>query len=216
MRSGYGLVLSKLADAQALVGAGWGDWQAPGPGRSPGRRPSSGRSRSGCCSPGLRCRPARSDTPGVFYAGLRVVTVDGFTLDLQDTAENAEFFGRGGNGCESANPYPQLRALVLAESGTRSLLAAAHGPSGVGEQTLAAGPAAGAGAGDAGAGRPELRLLQAVAGRGRGPGRTCAGGSRPRSTCPCAGLIDGTYLSQLRPPRKKDGPPIRSGWWSTA
>src|SRR5450631_1943938 len=29
MRSGYGLVLSKLADAYALEGDGWGDWQAP-------------------------------------------------------------------------------------------------------------------------------------------------------------------------------------------
>jgi len=54
-----------------------------------------------------------------------------------DTPENAEHFGRGSNGSASPNPYPQLRPLALAEAGTRTLLAAAHGPSSTGEQTLA-------------------------------------------------------------------------------
>jgi hypothetical protein len=51
-----------------------------------------------------------------------VLSVDGFTLDVPDTVDNEEFFGRGTNGSATPNPYPQLRALVLAESGTRSLL----------------------------------------------------------------------------------------------
>ena len=29
MRSGYGLVMSKLADAHAVAGRGWGDWEVP-------------------------------------------------------------------------------------------------------------------------------------------------------------------------------------------
>jgi hypothetical protein len=44
------------------------------------------------------------DTPGVFYQDLRVATVDAFTLDLQDTTENAALFGRGGNGSDSRSP----------------------------------------------------------------------------------------------------------------
>jgi len=32
MRSGYGLVMSKLADAHALEGEGWGDWELPSTG----------------------------------------------------------------------------------------------------------------------------------------------------------------------------------------
>lgn len=51
----------------------------------------------------------------MFYRDLRVVTVDGFTLDVTDTPANAESFARGANGPASANPYPQLRALPLAE-----------------------------------------------------------------------------------------------------
>jgi hypothetical protein len=144
----------------------------------------------------------------VFYGGLRVATVDGFTLDLPDTAENAEHFGRGGNGSGSANPYPQLRALLLAESGTRSLLAAAHGPCSSGEQTLA------------------LDLLGAL-----GPGmlvladrnfiswnlwtKAAATGAdlcwrvgASFTLTPTTVLADGTYLSALKPPRTKDGPPV--------
>ena len=35
-------------------------------------------------------------------------------VDVPDSPDNAAFFGRGGNGSDSRNPYPQLRALVLA------------------------------------------------------------------------------------------------------
>src|SRR5262249_40933682 len=76
-------------------------------------------------------------TPKVFWRGLRVLSVDGFTLDVADTAVNAEHFGRGANGSGSANPYPQLRALALVESGTGSRVAAPWGPCRTGEQTLA-------------------------------------------------------------------------------
>lgn len=147
------------------------------------------------------------DTPGVFYRGLRVATVDGFTLDLQDTPKNAEHFGRGGNGSGSLNPYPQLRMLVQAESGTRSLLDAAHGPCSTREKTLA------------------LDLLPAL-----GPGKLlladrnfiswylwakavatgadlCWRVPSSFNLTPRTVLDDGTYLTQLRPPRKKDGDP---------
>ena len=137
MRSGYGLVLSKLADAQALVGAGWGDWQVPWTGSITKAKAKIGAEPFRLLFAPTAVPAGTVDTPALFYAGLRVVTVDGFTLDLPDTDENAEFFGRGGNGSESKNPYPQLRALALAESGTRVLLATTYGPSGVGEQTLA-------------------------------------------------------------------------------
>lgn len=55
---------------------------------------------------------------------------------MPDTPENAEHFGCGSNGSASPNPYLQPRALALAEGRTRALLAAAHGPSSTGEQTL--------------------------------------------------------------------------------
>lgn len=136
-RSGYEAVMAKLADAHLIADTGGSGWRVP-------TTVGITRARVRLGAAPLRLLFARvagacgtADTPGVFYAGLRVLTVDGFTLDLKDTPENAEHFGRGGNGSACANPYPQLRALVLAESGTRSLLAAAHGPCRVGEKTLA-------------------------------------------------------------------------------
>jgi hypothetical protein len=206
-RSGYEAVMGKLADAHVIDSAGPG-WRV-----STTVAITMARARLGPAP--LRLLFAKvagpsgtPDTPGVFYRDLRVATVDGFTLDLQDTTENAAHFGRGGNGSDSVNPYPQLRVLALAESGTRSLLAAAHGPCSTGEKTLA------------------LDLLPAL-----GPGmllladrnfisfklwsKAAATGADlcwrvPASFTlkPIAVLADGTYLAQLKAPRKKDGDPI--------
>ena len=209
MRSGYGLVLSKLADAQALVGAGWGDWQVPWTGSITKAKAKIGAEPFRLLFARTAVPAGTVDTPGVFYAGLRVVTVDGFTLDVPDTDENAEFFGRGGNGSESKNPYPQLRALALAESGTRVLLAAAYGPSGVGEQTLAEDllPALGPGMLVlADRNFASCKLWRAAAATGAQlVWRMSASFKLPVLKVES----DGTYLSELRPPRKKDGPPIR-------
>jgi hypothetical protein len=116
MRSGYGLVMSKLADAHAVFGPGWGNWGVPATGPI-----SRAKARLGAES--LRLLFDRVSGPlgtpatlGVFYRGLWVVSVDGFTLDLPDTPENEEFFGRGTNGSHTPNPDPQLRAVALAES----------------------------------------------------------------------------------------------------
>jgi hypothetical protein len=208
MRSGYGLVLSKLADAHALEGSGWGDWQMPSTG-------SITKAKARLGAEPFRRLFARSagpvgsaDTPGVFFAGLRVVTVDGFTLDVPDSTENAAFFGRGGNGSDSANPYPQLRALALAEAGTRALLGAAHGPAGTGEQRLAEDllPALGPGMLVlADRNFASWKLWRAAA----ATGADLCWRMSASFTLPVIQILpDGSYLSELRPPRRGDGPPI--------
>jgi len=138
-----------------------------------------------------------------------VATVDGFTLDVPDTAENAAFFGRGSNGSDSKNPYPQLRALALAECGTRVLLGAAYGPSSAGEQTLAEDllPAMGAGMLVlADRNFASWKLWRAAVATGAD---LCWRMSASFRLPVLEVLPDGTYLSQLRPPRTKDGPPVR-------
>lgn len=205
-RSGYEGVMAKLADAH-LIGSVGHRWRVP-------TTVAISRARARLGAEPLRLLFAKvagpsgtAETPGVFYAGRRVLTVDGFTLDLPDTVENAEYYGRGGNGSASANPYPQLRALVLAESGTRSLLGAAHGPCTVGEKTLALDllPALG----------PQMLLLadrnfisyklwsQAAA----TGADLCWRVPASFTLAPDQVLTDGTYLTRLRPPRKADGPP---------
>ena len=207
-RSGYPGVMGKLVDAHAVDGPGWDGWTPP-------TQEAIGRARARLGPAPLRLLFERvagasgtPDTPGAFYRGLRVVTVDGFTLDLRDTPGNAAHFGRGGNGSVSANPYPQLRALVLAESGTRSLLGATYGPCTRGEQALAIDllPALGPGMlllGD----RNFLswNLWAQVAATGAD---LCIRASASFKLTPTRVLADGTYLARLAPPRKTGGDPI--------
>src|SRR5659263_146999 len=82
-------------------------------------------------------------TTGAFWRGLRVTSVDGTTLDVQDTAANWERFWGPSTKTEQGErlrgAFPQLWLLVLAECGTRALIAASVGPYTTGEKTLTAG-----------------------------------------------------------------------------
>lgn len=72
-------------------------------------------------------------TPGAFYAGMRVLALDGTGVAVPDSPANLAGFGRPG----PAAAFPMMRAMVLAEAGTRGLFAGAHGPWKVSEQDLA-------------------------------------------------------------------------------
>jgi len=60
---------------------------------------------------------ATCKTPGAFYRNLRLMAVDGFVLDVPDTADNDRVFGRP-NGGRSSGAFPQVRVLGLCEIGT--------------------------------------------------------------------------------------------------
>ena len=79
---------------------------------------------------------ATPQTKGASYRHWRLVTLDGSTMDVADTAENAATFGRptGGRG---AGAYPQLRFVSLVENGTHVLFATQVGAYRTGEVTLA-------------------------------------------------------------------------------
>ena len=79
---------------------------------------------------------ATADTPAAFYRGLRLIALDGSTLDVPDTAANREHFGKPGASRGHA-AFPQLRLVGLIETGTHGFFAAAIGPYARGEQTLA-------------------------------------------------------------------------------
>lgn len=84
-------------------------------------------------------RPVATDaTRGAWYRGRRLVAIDGATLDVPDTAENDEFFGRPGSARgEGKGAFPQIRLVGLAECGTHALFAAALGPYSSTERALA-------------------------------------------------------------------------------
>jgi transposase IS4-like protein/DDE family transposase len=86
---------------------------------------------------GAGCVPlATPATPGGFYRGLRLVSMDGSNLDTPDTPDNVATFGRPGSG-RGESAFPQLRMVALAECGTHAVFAAALGPYSAGEATLA-------------------------------------------------------------------------------
>ena len=208
MRSGHGLVLSKLADAEAVGGSGWGGWSSPTTSSLSKAKARLGEEVFRLLFDRVRGPVGSAATPGVFWRGLRVLTVDGFTLDLPDTPENSQFFGRGSNGSATPNPFPQLRALVLAEGGTRSLIAGVYGPYSSGEQTLAEGLLADLGPGMillADRNFPSYTLWRAAAATGA---QLCWRMSASFTLPVLKVLPDGSYLSQIRPRRKKDGPPV--------
>jgi hypothetical protein len=60
---------------------------------------------------------AQPDTPRAFYCGLRLMAVDGFTLDLPDMPLNDRAFGRPKNG-RGVGAFPQAQVLALVEAGT--------------------------------------------------------------------------------------------------
>jgi len=81
---------------------------------------------------------AAPDSASAFFRGRRLVSIDGTSLDVPDTAANVEAFGRPGSGRgERVSAFPQVRLVTLAECGTHALVDAAIGTQRQGEQTLA-------------------------------------------------------------------------------
>jgi transposase IS4-like protein/DDE family transposase len=75
---------------------------------------------------------------GAWYGELRLVSLDGSTLDVADEQANDEAFGRpGASRGESA--YPQIRFVSLVENGTHVLFGTRMGTYATGENTLAKG-----------------------------------------------------------------------------
>lgn len=79
---------------------------------------------------------ATQQTRGAWYRGLRVISLDGSTLDVADEADNARAFGYPGVSRGRA-AYPQVRFVSLLENGTRILFGAHMGGCTTGEIPLA-------------------------------------------------------------------------------
>jgi Transposase DDE domain len=149
------------------------------------------------------------EAAGVFCCGLRIVSMDGSVTDVPDSKENDAFFGRPSNQSRDG-AFAQVRWVVAAESGTGSLLGAAMGGYRTAEQPLA---------------RDLLRQ------ECFGPGMLVLAdrkflswslardflatgahilwrASASFALKPVKVLQDGTYLAELKPPRKSDGPVI--------
>jgi hypothetical protein len=136
-----------------------------------------------------------------------VVSMDGSTTDVPDSKANAEYFGRPSNATRDG-AFPQVRWIVAAESGTGALIGATLGPYTVGEQTLARDLL------------PAFCAQMLVLADRNFLCHTLARdvlatgahilwrASASFTLTPISVLADGSYLAQLHPRRKADGPPI--------
>jgi hypothetical protein len=79
---------------------------------------------------------AGRDTKGAWYRHWRLVTLDGSTLDIADTAENEKEYGRPG-ASRGSSAFPKIRFVGLLENGTHVLWAARMAPYATDEITLA-------------------------------------------------------------------------------
>lgn len=78
----------------------------------------------------------QEQTRGVWYGGWRIVSLDGSTLDIADSEENVQAFGRPPSSRGECG-YPQLRFVALLENGTHVLFGAQMSGCRCGELTLA-------------------------------------------------------------------------------
>jgi hypothetical protein len=73
------------------------------------------------------CTPrATAQTPGSFFQGLRLVSVDGSALAVPDTPQNLDGIGRSGSSRGLA-AFPSMRFVALVETGTHLIFAAESG-----------------------------------------------------------------------------------------
>lgn len=149
---------------------------------------------------------ASADTPGVFWRGRRVLSVDGTTLDVQDSPANWARFGGPGTADESSRAvrgaFPKARVVAVAECGTGALIAARVGSYATSETKLALELLPFLGEGMlvlADHNFPGYDLWSQAATNGADLlWRVGAGFPLPVVT----GLPDGSYLSTLAPPKK--------------
>ena len=79
---------------------------------------------------------ARHGTKGAWLGSRRLMAIDGFMVEVPDTGENADEFGRMSNG-RKATALPQVLTVVLGECGSHAITGAALGPCNSHERTLA-------------------------------------------------------------------------------
>ncbi|MFC8450340.1 IS4 family transposase [Kitasatospora sp. NPDC057223] len=80
---------------------------------------------------------ATAETRGAWLRQWRLTAIDGFGLDLPDTAENAAEFGHAGND-RSRSAFPKARVVAVVECGSHAFMDAEVGPWNRGEKAMAA------------------------------------------------------------------------------
>ena len=122
-RDGLRDVLANLVEGlREQDPAPWRDWRLPAKSALSQARQRLGPRPLFLLFRRLAGPAAPRSLPGAFLFGLRLMAIDGSTLDLPDTPENARAFGRPTTDRgEQVGAFPQLRLVWLVEAGTHIL-----------------------------------------------------------------------------------------------
>jgi hypothetical protein len=122
-RDGLGDVLANLVEGlRERDPAPWQEWHPPAKSALTQARQRLGPKPLFLLFRRLAGPAAPPDLPGAFLFGLRLMAIDGSTLDLPDSPENARAFGRPTTDRgEKVGAFPQLRLVWLVEAGTHLL-----------------------------------------------------------------------------------------------
>jgi hypothetical protein len=132
----YEEVATKVTGALSRFGCWDASWQVPTASGITQARKRLGPAVMADVFEGVAQAVATSDTRGAWLRRWRVLAIDGFDVDLEDTEGNAEAFGYAGSG-DNRSAHPKARVVALAECGTHAFLAAEVDAYAVGEKTLA-------------------------------------------------------------------------------
>jgi hypothetical protein len=122
----YREVLRKLAEPARREG-GWGGWRIPDKAAIFRARKNLGVAPLRELLAQVGHGVADEATPGAFWRGLRLMAIDGTTLEVADTAANEEALGRPTARTGGPSGYPLARVVALIESGTHVVTDAAVG-----------------------------------------------------------------------------------------
>jgi len=136
--SSYEEVMRALVEGLAWS-SGWRQvWEVPAKGSIFKARSRLGREPLRLLFEAVAGPLATEATRGAFYREWRLLSLDGTCLDVADTPENEQEFGRPGTGRgQRVGAFPQLRLVALSETGTHAICAAAMGPLKSSENELA-------------------------------------------------------------------------------
>jgi hypothetical protein len=206
-RLGADLLEGRPATGMRVVAGQGREWWLPDPSSLPRGRGKLGPGVHRYLFEQVAGPLGADDAPGVFCCGLRIVSMDGSVTDVPDEEANDAFFGRPSNQSRDG-AFPQVRWVVAAESGTGSLLGASMGGYRTAEQPLARDLL-----GCFGPGMVVLAdrkfLSWSLARDFLATGAHILWRASASFTLkPVKVLADGTYLAELKPPRKGDGPVI--------
>jgi hypothetical protein len=132
----YEEVMRLLANGLRFLGSWRKEWQVPTTGAISQARQRLGPEPLRELFERVALPCAQRGTQGAWLGPWRLMAIDGFVLDIPDTASNDAEFGRSG-GTKNPAPFPQVKVVGLGECGTHAVVAARMGPWRVDEGALA-------------------------------------------------------------------------------